>query len=162
MKTVIGLFPTRTEAVGAVERLVAAGLSADAISVAFPSEDSTEPTVRVVTDEAAALGALSGAAAGTLVGLLVAGSSLVIPGIGTFIVAGPVASAMAGAGLGAGAGGLVGALAASPGAKVIDALEALVDASDGPVVLTARVIDDRADEVEDLLELEGARRTERL
>src|SRR5437764_731541 len=63
-----------------------------------------------MSGEGAAVGAVSGAAVGTLVGLALVGSSLVLPGVGTFLVGGPLAAALTGAGIGAASGGVIGAL----------------------------------------------------
>jgi hypothetical protein len=161
MKDVVGLFATHADARTAVEQLVAAGLKADAISVATPADTGEVPPDAGTADGATAIGALAGAAAGTLVGLMVAGSTIVIPGIGPCVVAGAVPSALAGAGVGTATGGLMGAVVGSS-APDPAAGEVLAYQPEGPVVLAARVPDDRAVEVEGILDDNGSRQTHAL
>src|ERR1035438_9111534 len=61
--------------------------------------------------EGVAAGASAGGASGGTLGLLVGIGALVIPGLGPFIAAGPIMSALAGIGAGGAVGGFVGALA---------------------------------------------------
>src|ERR1035438_2296125 len=61
--------------------------------------------------EGVAAGASAGGAIGRALGLLVGIGALVIPGLGPFIAAGPIVSALAGMGAGGAVGGFVGALA---------------------------------------------------
>ena len=60
--------------------------------------------------EAATAGAASGALAGGIMGWLVGAGTLAIPGLGAFMAAGPIMSAIAGAGIGGTVGGLTGGL----------------------------------------------------
>ena len=60
--------------------------------------------------EVATAGAASGALAGGIMGWLVGAGTLAIPGLGAFIAAGPIMSAIAGAGIGGTVGGLTGGL----------------------------------------------------
>jgi hypothetical protein len=60
--------------------------------------------------EGAATGAGSGAILGGALGWLVGIGALAIPGLGPFVVAGPIMAALAGAGMGGAAGGITGAL----------------------------------------------------
>ena len=84
MQNIVGMFESRQEAQAAIERLPLAGAGVDAISVAI--KDEAEPTLAEaigthdLAEEGTAVGALSGAAVGTLVGLLIAGSTFVLPG----------------------------------------------------------------------------------
>jgi hypothetical protein len=172
MQTVVGLFDSRAEAEAAIHRLRAIGVSPDAISFAMkdPRGDSAaavsgpEPTLAEATGandlagEGTAVGAVSGAAVGTLVGLLVAGSTFVLPGVGTFLIAGPLASALAGAGVGAASGGLLGALIGS-GIPEPEAQAFATDLQSGRVIVAARVDDALATEARRVFDEEGSRRT---
>jgi hypothetical protein len=172
MQNVVGLFATRDEAESAIRRLNLAGVSVSAISVAMkdtrePGEAQTEPTLAEatgthdLTEEGTAVGAVSGAAVGTLVGLLVAGSTFVLPGVGTFLIAGPLAAALTGAGVGAASGGLLGALIGS-GIPEADAQGFATDVESGQIVVAARVDDTQAPDVRRIFDEEGSRRTHSL
>lgn len=104
-RTVVGLFPRRSDAESAIRDLKQAGFSDDRIGVAMqdPNEqgDLLESTGGTAAEGAAA-GALSGGLIGGLIGLL---GSLLIPGVGPIVVGGVLASALTGAGLGAATGG---------------------------------------------------------
>jgi hypothetical protein len=141
MQHIIGTFDTRAEAEAAIERLNRIGIGVDAISVAVKQGqgqgDATSDVLTASTgthdlaEEGAGVGAVSGAAVGTLVGLMVAGSTLVLPGIGTFLVAGPLAAALTGAGFEA-----------------------------GGVIVAVHVSETRAAEVRRIFDEEGSRRTQ--
>ncbi|GAC1465369.1 MAG: hypothetical protein NVSMB9_04890 [Isosphaeraceae bacterium] len=114
MHKVVGMFDSRVEAEAVVQRLKNVGVGPDSISVAIKHTHSSQGAslseatgVKDLTEEGTAAGAVSGAAVGTLVGLLVAGSTFLLPGIGTFLVAGPLAAALTGAGVGAASGGVL-------------------------------------------------------
>src|SRR3954447_621183 len=115
MQNVVGIFETRTEAERAIQRMKEMGIAPEAISIAM--RDAGEASALVDTTgahdmagEGATAGAVSGAAVGTLVGLALVGSTFILPGIGTFLVGGPLAAALTGAGVGAASGGILGAL----------------------------------------------------
>jgi hypothetical protein len=164
MQHVIGMFDSRTQAAAAIERLKALGIGADAISVAAMQEepDGTDLAeaagVNDMAGEGSAVGAVSGAAVGTLVGLLVAGSTIALPGVGTFLVAGPLAAALTGAGIGAASGGLLGALVGS-GIPEAEATHYLEGVRSGRVVVAANVDDLLANEVRNVFDEEGSMRT---
>ena len=164
MKTVVGMFETRGEAEAAITRLNALGVGVDAISVAMkdPGDGGlglAETTgTHDLTEEGTAVGAVSGAAVGTIVGLLVAGSTFMLPGIGTFLVAGPLAAALTGAGIGAASGGLVGALVGS-GIPEPEAHHYLAGVEAGRVVLAVHVPETSAAEVRRAFDEEGSQRT---
>ncbi len=115
MRTVVGLFDTRDAAEGAINRLMADGIDRDSISIAM--KDAREATA--ITDatgandlsaEGATAGLVSGAGVGALVGIALVGSTVLLPGLGTFLIGGPIAAALTGAGIGAASGGLIGGL----------------------------------------------------
>jgi hypothetical protein len=121
MKTVAGLFESKSSAERALLDLRNAGFDAQHISVIARDEDrarevANETGAEVATGAAtgAGIGAILGAAAGWLVGI----GALAIPGIGPIVAAGPIAAALgvagttaaAGAGVGVVTGGIIGAL----------------------------------------------------
>ena len=109
-QTVVGLFPTRAQAEGAVSDLKDAGFTKDQVGVAMTNLEEQ----RMLADdtgaevaEGAATGAVSGGVVGGLIGLL---GSLLVPGVGPLVVGGVLASTLTGAGIGAATGGIIGAL----------------------------------------------------
>jgi len=117
-KTIIAVFDDAATAHRVVSELVSAGIDRSNIGLALHDPDQTgAKSIHAQTSSDhvdAGEGAAFGAVIGGLTGLLVGMGSLLIPGIGPAIAAGPLISALAGAtvGVGAGAvtGGLVGAL----------------------------------------------------
>ncbi len=115
MRTVVGMFEMRPAAEDAIQRLLANGFTRDQIGVAMrdPREAGEITESHQVDDmsaEGATTGAVSGAGVGALVGLAMAGSSIVLPGLGPILIGGPIAAGLTGAGLGAASGGLIGGL----------------------------------------------------
>lgn len=106
----------------------------------------------------ATAGAVSGAAVGTLVGLALVGSTLVLPGVGTFLIGGPLAAALAGAGIGAASGGILGALIGS-GIPETEAEHYAAGIEEGQVFLSTNVPDPSASIVRKIFDEEGSRRT---
>ncbi len=115
MKTVVGMFETRSEAEDAIHRLQAAGFGRESIGVAMrdhrESGDLAETTgSNDLAAEGATAGGLTGAATGALVGIALVGSTILLPGIGTVLIGGPLAAGLTGAAIGAASGGLIGGL----------------------------------------------------
>lgn len=107
------IFPTRSAAESAVDRLVAAGFSNQDVSVLMADKDNsrefaTEKNTKA--PEGTATGAGVGGLVGGTLGLLAGIGALAIPGVGPLIAAGPIMGALAGLGVGGAVGGLVGAL----------------------------------------------------
>jgi hypothetical protein len=157
------MFQTRDEAESAIHRLKLSGVSLDAISIAMKdtaeAHDVAETTgANDLSGEGAAAGAVSGAAVGTLVGLALVGSTLVLPGVGTFLVGGPLAAALAGAGIGAASGGLLGGLIGA-GIPEHEAKGYAAGLEEGQIVVAASLPDDQADSVARIFDEEGSRRT---
>jgi hypothetical protein len=97
-----------------VDKLKTMGFSENDISVLLPDRSGTRDFAyeqHTKAPEGATAGGLVGATAGGVLGLLAGLGTLAIPGIGPFIAAGPVLSALAGIGAGGATGGLLGALA---------------------------------------------------
>ncbi len=111
-----------------------------------------------MSGEGAAAGAVSGAAVGLLVGLAVAGSTFVLPGVGAFLVGGPLAAALTGAGIGAASGGLLGALIGA-GIPEHEAHHYASGVEQGHILVSADVDDAVAPVVRRIFDEEGSRRT---
>jgi hypothetical protein len=112
-KGLFGLAESEAQAVSIFNQLIGAGFSDSDISVLFPDSDATRHFAHeqhTKAPEGAAAGAGGGVVIGGALGWLVGMGTLVIPGVGLFIAAGPIMAALAGAGAGAAAGGLTGAL----------------------------------------------------
>jgi hypothetical protein len=165
MHAVIGLFVNRAEAESAVERLVEIDVDRGEIGVAMKDErelavvrQSTGATAGDLAGEGATAGFVSGAGVGVLVGLALAGSALVLPGIGPLVIAGPLAAAVTGASIGALSGGVVGGLIGM-GIPEDDAKAYSVGLGEGHIILTARVPKDEANAVRKIFDEEGSIRT---
>src|SRR5664280_3484630 len=96
-----------------VNDLRTAGFSTNDISVLFPDKSTTKDFAHekhTKAPEGAAIGGSVGLGTGAVLGLLAGIGALAIPGVGPFIAAGPIMTALAGMGVGGAVGGLVGAL----------------------------------------------------
>ena len=163
MQTVIGMFDTRTEAEAAIERLHAVGVGRERISVAMKDEreagEVREATgAHDLSGEGATAGLVSGAGVGVLVGLAIAGSTIVLPGIGPFVIAGPLAAALTGAGIGAASGGLIGGLVGS-GIPEDEAEHFSAGMERGSVLVAAAVPEDEVMRVRKIFDEEGSLRS---
>jgi hypothetical protein len=110
---VFGLYDGPMAAERAVETLEKAGFSNNAISVLLPDNQSTKDFAHekhTKAPEGTAAGVTTGGLVGGALGLLAGIGALTIPGVGPFIAAGPIMSALAGLGVGGTVGGLIGAL----------------------------------------------------
>ncbi|MDZ4786826.1 MAG: general stress protein [bacterium] len=127
MQTVIGVFEDRFDAEAAIDELQEMGFNPKDVSVVVKdgagenaSIDHTSGTKGGSVAEGAVSGAATGGVLGGLAGLLIGIGALTIPGVGAFLVGGPIAIALgltgaaaatiSGATTGALAGGLVGGL----------------------------------------------------
>lgn len=163
MRNVVGLFETRSEAENAIHRLKSGGVGLGSISVAMKdtheAADLVETTgVEDMSLEGATAGLISGAAAGTLVGLALVGSTFIFPGVGTFVIGGPLAAALTGAGVGAASGGILGALIGS-GIPEHEAGSYVEGIDLGHILVSAHVPDDLAPQAARILDEAGSRRT---
>ncbi|MGA8437643.1 MAG: DUF3341 domain-containing protein [Candidatus Sulfotelmatobacter sp.] len=113
MRSVFGVYSTRTNVESAVTALKDSGFANSDVSVLLPENVRTG---ELATDrstkapEGAAVGLGSGAAVGGALGWLVGVGALAIPGIGPVIAAGPLLAALAGIGIGGAVGGFAGSL----------------------------------------------------
>jgi hypothetical protein len=110
---VFGIYPSYSAVESAVDALKAADFRATDISVLFPENVGTKDFAHekgTKAPEGATTGAGTGFVAGGILGWLVGIGALAIPGLGPFVAAGPIVSALAGAGAGGAIGGIAGAL----------------------------------------------------
>jgi hypothetical protein len=108
-----GIYSSRAGVERAVEALRTAGYRNTDISVLFPENTGTKDFAHekgTKAPEGAVTGAGAGVVVGGTLGWLAGIGALAIPGIGPFIAAGPIVTALAGAGAAGVAGGIVGGL----------------------------------------------------
>jgi len=112
-RVVYGIYRDREQVEEAVDRFLAVGFRSEDLSVLLPENVGTKEFAHekhTKAPEGTATGATAGGVIGGTLGLLVGIGALAIPGLGPFIAAGPIVSALAGVGAGGVVGGLVGAL----------------------------------------------------
>jgi hypothetical protein len=163
MATIVGMFDTRAEAEAAIERLEDRGVKRDRLSVAMKdhkeaAELADSTGAHDLSGEGAMAGFASGAGVGVLVGLAIAGSTVVLPGVGTFVIGGPLAAALTGAGVGAASGGLIGGLIGA-GIPESEAEHFSAGMERGLVLVAAHVPEEQSAEVRKILDEEGSLRT---
>lgn len=110
---VFGLYPSITSVEIGVNELKSDGFKNTDISVLFPESAGTRDFAHeknTKAPEGATTGASTGVILGSALGWLVGIGALALPGLGPFIAAGPVMTALAGAGVGGAVGGIAGAL----------------------------------------------------
>lgn len=96
-----------------VDKLKVMGFAGDDISVLFADRSGTKDFAyeqNTKAPEGATTGGVLGAGAGGVLGWLAGIGTLAIPGIGPFLAAGPIMTALAGVAIGGATGGLIGAL----------------------------------------------------
>ncbi|HEY1172186.1 MAG TPA: DUF3341 domain-containing protein [Verrucomicrobiae bacterium] len=112
-KSAFCIAASRKQAENIVERLQDAGFSNNDISALFPDKETTRDFAhekRSKSPEGAAAGVSTGGILGGALGWLAGIGALSIPGVGPFIAAGPIMTALSGAAMGAAVGGITGAL----------------------------------------------------
>ena len=111
---VSGLFTNSKKAGEAVAELKQEGFTDDISIIAKDSEDAEQSSHQVKQDvkDGALGGAVTGGVLGAITGIIAGAASVLIPGLGTLVVAGPLAATwgVTGGALGALTGGLVGAM----------------------------------------------------
>ena len=158
-QTVTRLYDTYEDAASTVHELEGAGIPADDISLvaskvgavhgqSHPSQSHPKTDAGVHAAEAGAgLGGVIGGGAGLLAGL----GMLAIPGVGPVVAAGWLVATLAGLGAGAAAGGLLGGLAGA--GLTTEHAEILAEGiRRGGTLVTARVSEERAQEVERIMD----------
>lgn len=110
---VFGLYPSITSVEIGIDELKSAGFRNTDISVLFPESAGSRDLAHeksTKAPEGATTGASTGVILGGAVGWLVGVGALAIPGVGPFIAAGPIMTALAGAGVAGTVGGIAGGL----------------------------------------------------
>jgi len=110
---VFGIFRNRGDVEYAIDTLKERNFRSSDVSVLMPNPEGSQELAHekgTKAPEGATTGATSGAMLGGALGWLVGIGALAIPGIGPFVAAGPIISALAGAGVGGALGGVTGAL----------------------------------------------------
>lgn len=157
---VFGIFQTRTSVESAVDMLKAQGYRNSDISVLMPNKEGTQDFAHekgTKAPEGAATGATGGALLGGALGWLVGIGTLAIPGIGPFVAAGPILSALAGASVGGAVGGVAGALIGM-GIPEYEAKRYENYVKDGGILLSVHVDDSEwMEKAKDILESCGAK-----
>src|SRR5512133_271051 len=111
--TVVAIFDDPERARDAIQALKDSGFDGQDIGVLMKDRERAKDVAEETgshAGEGALTGAVGGGLLGGLAGWLVGIGSLAIPGVGPFIAAGAIGSALAGAGIGAGVGAVGGAL----------------------------------------------------
>ena len=161
MRTIAHTYSTYSEASNVVTALESAGIPHSDISIVSGDQAAGSAGTGTTTGmtsgdpaQGAATGAGTGATLGTVLGggagLLAGIGSLAIPGIGPIVAAGWLVAALTGAGVGAAAGGLVGSLTGA-GVNEADAQTYSNDVSSGRTLVTARVDESQAAQVEQMM-----------
>lgn len=109
-KVVIGIFDEYADAAQAVDQLKAANFSGAEISLIGRDTDELPPVVAELSSRRPDRLMSSLGIAGAIGGLLVGLSTIMIPGIGVYAVAGPLVAALSGIAAGGALGVLAGAL----------------------------------------------------
>lgn len=163
MTTVAGTFETRTDAEDAIHRLQAVGFGRDSIGVAMRDVSESEALAvetgsNDLSAEGATAGLVSGAAVGALVGIALVGSTVLLPGLGTVLIGGPITAALTGAGIGAASGGLIGGLVGE-GIPEHEATDYKARIEAGHILVTVHAEPNMVARARQVLVEEGARTT---
>jgi hypothetical protein len=108
-----GIYRTQLALEEGIDALKSANFRREDISVLFPDNVGTKDFGHVKATKApegASAGAGTGAVIGGVLGWLAGIGAIAIPGIGPFIAAGPIMTALAGLGVGGTVGGITGSL----------------------------------------------------
>jgi hypothetical protein len=158
-KAAFGILDSKPQVEGAVEMLKNAGFRSSDISVLMPTQESTKDFVHekaTKAPEGVTTGATTGMILGGGLGWLAGIGSLAIPGLGPFIAAGPIVSALAGLGVGGAVGGIAGGLIGM-GIPEYEAKRYEGFVKEGGILLSVHVDDsDWAKKAKEILETAGA------
>lgn len=162
-RAITRLYDNRNDALEAAHEIERMGIPTADVSIVASNKDRWYDANRKDRDadgrgdagEGAAKGAVTGGALGAGAGLLAGLGLIAIPGVGPVVAAGWLASTLTGAAAGAAAGGAVGGLLGALTDAGVPEEEAHVYAEGvrrGGTLLTVRVDDDRASQVEAALD----------
>ncbi len=158
-RAVFGIANSTEQAERIVERLKLAGFSNNDISVLFPDKSTTKDFAHeknTKAPEGATTGGVVGLGVGGILGWLAGFGSLVIPGLGPFVAAGPIVAALSGAAVGGATGGIIGALVGL-GIPEYEAKRYEGKIRAGNVLISVHTeTSEERDQVEDILEEAGA------
>ncbi len=158
-KSVIGIVENTVQAERAVDALQSERFNRNDISVLLPDRRGTKDFAyehNTKAPEGAIAGVAGGGLLGGALGLLAGIGAIAIPGLGAFIVAGPIFSALSGAAAGATVGGVAGALIGI-GIPEIEAKRYEGKVRSGNILVAVHVTDDVEEKLaRALLEREGA------
>ena len=155
MKTIIVMYDELSDAYQTIEELGDAGIARSNVSLV--TGDPTEEYAPYFQQQAGSErnepveGALAGGAIGGIAGLLPGLETLVIPGIGPVVAAGPLVSGLMGAGIGAAAGSLLSALV-NAGVPEEEAGYYLESVRRGGTLVAVKVMSYQADDVLGIME----------
>lgn len=160
MRTIAHSYSSYSEATSVVNALEGAGIPHSDISIISgdKSANTAGGTATGMTSGDPAQGASTGAGTGATLGTVLGGGagllaglgSLAIPGVGPIVAAGWLVATLTGAGVGAAAGGLAGSLTGA-GVSEADAQTYQQHVNDGGTLVTARVDDAKAAQVEQMM-----------
>lgn len=166
--TVIAAFSSVNEAENAIETLKSEGYNPKEMTIMMKDREEARAVANDTgadTAKGAVSGATTGGMIGGLTGLLVGIGAITIPGIGPFLAAGPLATALgltgaaattvSGAATGAVAGGLIGALM-SLGLSEDDAKVYETTIKEGGVVVAVPSMENENNHVTQILDDSGA------
>lgn len=157
--SVFGIFQNKISLEQAVDTLKIQKFRNSDISVLMPTKEGTEKFAfekNTKGPEGVATGATAGALGGSVFGWLVGAGALAIPGLGPFVAAGPIISAIAGAGVGGTVGGLAGGLIGL-GIPEIEAKKYEGYVKNGGILLSVHVDDSEWEKkAKSILETSGA------
>lgn len=159
-KAVFCIVDTTSQAERIVDELRIAGFSSNDISVLFPDKSTTRDFAHekhTKAPEGATVGGVTGMGLGAILGGLVGIGTIAIPGLGPFIAAGPIVSALSGAAVGGATGGLIGALVGM-GIPEYEAKRYEAKVKEGNVLISVHTdSSEQRSRVEDIMEKYAAR-----
>lgn len=156
-KTVLGVFPSNSQAEHAVNQLREKGFEKDISIVAKDEQQGggNRDGNSEMFGGSAAQGVTTGGVLGGVLGLAVGAGALAIPGLGPIVAAGPLAGMLSGAATGGIAGGLIDwGIPADRSKYYEDRVK------EGNIVAAVRTDDNRINEAADVLRANGAQDVE--
>jgi hypothetical protein len=157
--SVFGIFKNKLALEEAISKLKHQNFKNSDISVLMPTKEGTEKFAfekNTKAPEGVATGATAGVVGGSILGWLVGAGALAIPGLGPFIAAGPIISAIAGAGVGGTVAGVAGGLIGL-GIPEIEAKKYESYVKSGSILLSIHVDDSNWEKkAKSILEASGA------
>ncbi|NLN65446.1 MAG: hypothetical protein GX144_08585 [Clostridiaceae bacterium] len=150
--TVVGVFDRVDYAEKAAREIKERGLRTDDISILVKNEDQTQSSgMKGMVNDNMSNGAVTGGVIGGLAGLLIGAGLVAIPGLGIIAAMGPISGLIGGAATGGIIGGLV-----DMGIPEAESKEYETDIRGGKVVFTMKAEEEKADEIKNILQANGA------